>query len=274
MSHTPPEDIDLTGHAGLLIGSRWSPAADPTWVAVLAHGYGEHVGRYAWVADRLTADGAVVYAHDHVGHGRSEGERVLVEDFEAVVDDLHLLVERARGEHPGLPVVLVGHSMGGMIAARYTQRHPETLTATVLSGPVLGSWAATGLADLDEIPPTPIDITTLSRDDSVGQAYAEDELVWHGDFKRPTLVALARTLETINAGGRLAVPTLWLHGEDDALVPIGPSREGWEQIRGEGAQERSYPGARHEIFNEINRDEVLDDVFAFVHEHVRATTDR
>ncbi len=268
MSPIPPEDIDINGHDGLLIGSMWSPPGEPTWVAVLVHGYGEHVGRYAWVADRLTADGAVVYAHDHIGHGRSEGERVLVEDFEPVVDDLHLLVLRAREENPGLPVVLIAHSMGGMIGARYTQRHPEELTATVLSGPVLGSWEPTRLADLDEIPPTPIDPSALSRDEEVGEAYEQDELVWHGDFKRPTLKALAAELDTISAGGRLTVPTIWLHGEDDTVVPIGPTREGWEQIAAKDSSSRTYPGARHEIFNETNRDEVLGDVLAFVREQL------
>ena len=268
MSTIPPEDIDTQGHAGLLIGSQWSPPGDPTWVAVIAHGYGEHIGRYQWVAERLTADGAVVYGHDHVGHGRSEGERVLIEDFERVVDDLHLLVQRAHVEHPDLPLVLIGHSMGGMIAARYTQRHPETLTATVLSGPVLGSWEPTALADLDEIPPTPIDITTLSREPDVGRAYEADELVWHGDFKRPTLLALRTCLETITRGGRLTVPTIWLHGADDQLVPIDRSDEGWAHIAPDGAPSKRYPGARHEIFNETNREEVLDDVLAFVHEHI------
>ena len=268
MSSIPPEDIETQGHAGLLIGSLWSPPGPPSWVAVIAHGYGEHIGRYQWVADRLTSDGAVVYAHDHVGHGRSEGERVLVEDFEQVVDDLHLLVQRAHEEHPDLPLVLVGHSLGGMIAARYTQRHPEPLTATVLSGPVLGSWEPTGMAELDVIPSTPIDISALSREEDVGIAYEQDELVWHGDFKRPTLRATATTLETINRGGRLAVPTIWLHGEADEIVPIEPSREGWATIGPEGAPAKSYPGARHEIFNETTREEVLDDVLAFVHEHV------
>lgn len=268
MSSIPPEDIETDGHAGLLIGSLWSPPGDPTWVAVIAHGYGEHIGRYQWVADRLTSDGAVVYAHDHIGHGRSEGERVLIEDFEQVVDDLHLLVQRAHEDHPDLPVVLIGHSMGGMIAARYTQRHADALTATVLSGPVLGSWAATALADLDEIPPTPIDIATLSRDPDVGRTYEEDELVWHGDFKRPTLKALRATIEAINVGGHLRVPTIWLHGEDDQLVPIDPSSEGWAHIRPADGVAKSYPDARHEIFNETNREEVLDDVLGFVHEHV------
>ena len=138
----------------------------------------------------------------------------------------------------------------------------------MLSGPVLGSWEPTALADLDEIPPTPIDITTLSREPDVGRAYEADELVWHGDFKRPTLLALRACLETITAGGRLQVPTIWLHGADDQLVPIDRSDEGWAHIAPDGAPSKRYPGARHEIFNETNREEVLDDVLAFVHEHI------
>lgn len=268
MSSIPPDDIETHGHAGLLIGSMWSPPGDPTWVAVLAHGYGEHIGRYQWVADRLTSDGAVVYAHDHIGHGRSEGERVLIEYFEPVVDDLQMLVQRAHVEYPDLPLVLIGHSMGGMIAARHAQLYPDSLTALVLSGPVLGRWAPTEMADLDEIPPTPIDVTTLSRDPSVGAEYEVDELVWHGDFRRPTLKALATTITTINEGGRLTVPALWLHGEEDTLVPIENTRAGWAKIAPEGAPAKSYPGARHEIFNETNCDEVMDDVIAFAHEHL------
>ena len=258
------EEIEHTGHAGTLRGYRWQEG-DPRWVAVLVHGYGEHVGRYEHVARRLVADGAAVYGHDHVGHGRSDGERVLVADFEPVVDDVRLLVGRAREEHPGLPLVLVGHSMGGMIAARYLQRYPEDLVAGVLSGPVLGRWeAAEQLLAMDEIPSVPIDPSTLSRDPRVGEEYAADDLVWHGDFKRPTLAALAATTAAITAAGRLAVPTLWLHGEDDRLVPIEGTRAGWEAIRPEDGEEKSYPGARHEIFNETNRDEVLDDVVGFV----------
>ncbi len=264
-------DLELDGHAGVLRGTRWSDptGGDPTYVAVLVHGYGEHVGRYEHVADRLVADGAVVHALDHVGHGRSDGERVLIEDFEPVVADVHRLVERVRTEHPGLPVVLVGHSMGGLIGARHAQLHPADLACVVLSGPVLGSWApVTELLALEEIPPTPIDPSTLSRDPAVGTAYEADDLVWHGDFKRPTIAALLAAMKTLGAGGRLEVPTLWLHGESDQLVPIEATRAGWEAIRAEDGEERSFPDARHEIFNETNRDEVLDVALEFVHRHL------
>lgn len=239
---------------------------EPRYVALLCHGYGEHIGRYEHVADRLVAHGAIVHGVDHRGHGKSAGERVLIEDFEPVVEDFHVLDLAVRAQSPGLPVVLIGHSMGGMIAARYGQVHGDTLDALVLSGPVLGSWAVLPqLLALEEIPDTPIDVSTLSRDEAVGVAYAEDSLVWHGPFKRPTLQALSDTLDRIRDGGALGqLPTLWVHGEEDQLVPIEASRKGIEEIKGWRFRRETYPGARHEIFNETNRDQVLDDVTGFI----------
>jgi alpha-beta hydrolase superfamily lysophospholipase len=253
------------GHAGLRVARTW-PNADARYVALLCHGYGEHIGRYEHVADTLVGHGAVVHGVDHVGHGKSDGEPVLVDDFEPVVGDVHLLAEHARESDPGLPTVLVGHSMGGMIAARYAQRYGLELSALVLSGPVLGRWdAVTALLSMEEIPDTPIDPAMLSRDPTVGKAYADDPLVWHGRFRRTTLEALARCLDTINAGGDVGdLPTLWVHGEDDHLVPVAGTRSGIELLRGAHLTERVYPRARHEVFNETNRDEVLHDVLRFV----------
>lgn len=259
-------DWTLEGHGGRLVATTWEGDGVPAYVVLLAHGYGEHVGRYDAVAAALVARGAVVHAVDHVGHGRSEGERVLVADFESVVDDLHLVARRAREEHPGLPVVLVGHSMGGLIAARYAQRHGEDLAALVLSGPLVGTWEAAGaLLALPEMPDAPLDSGTLSRDAAVGAAYDSDPLVWHGPFKRPTIEAIERGLAAVLDGPPLGdLPLLWAHGEADALVPVDGSRGGIEHLKGERYVERIYPGARHEIFNEVNRDEVLADVTSFV----------
>jgi alpha-beta hydrolase superfamily lysophospholipase len=269
-------DLEYQGHAGRIVGRRWrdDSGAEPRYVALVVHGYGEHCGRYEHVAQRLVDDGAVVYAVDHVGHGRSEGERVLIDSFEEVAEDVHVLESLARGENPTLPVVLIGHSMGGLIAARYAQRWGDGLACIVLSGPVMGHWQPVeDLLALEEIPDVPIDPSTLSRDPSVGQAYVADELVWHGPFKRRTLEALDHAIRTINAAGRIEDPVLWIHGEDDQLVPMGGTRRGWNEVAGRTATSKSYPGARHEIFNETNRDEVLDDVVAFIHEHLPAGDD-
>ncbi|GAA4812675.1 lysophospholipase [Streptomyces ziwulingensis] len=255
----------LTGTRGRLAVHEW-PASHPRYVALLAHGYGEHAGRYEEVAGVLTAHGAAVYAPDHLGHGRSDGERVLIEDFEEVVTDLRAAADLARTAHPGPPLVLVGHSMGGLIAARYAQRHPGTLTALALSGPVIGDWELPRrLLALDEIPDIPIRPSALSRDPAVGASYAADPLVWHGPMKRPTLRAFVRTLETVAGGGDAGpVPLLWLHGDDDRLVPLPGSRPGVERLAGAELTTRIYPGARHEVFLETNRDEVLADLTGFL----------
>src|SRR5215212_6934337 len=147
----------IQGARGRVVVHEWRDA-DPRFVVLLSHGYGEHAGRYDHVARRLVEEGAAVYAPDHLGHGKSEGERAHVDDGEDFSADLHRVAERARAAHPGLPVVLVGHSMGGLIAARYAQKHPGELAALVLSGPAIGGAPELEmLLSLDPIPEIPID---------------------------------------------------------------------------------------------------------------------
>ncbi|HEV2785918.1 MAG TPA: alpha/beta fold hydrolase, partial [Solirubrobacteraceae bacterium] len=201
-----------------------------------------------------------------LGHGKSEGERAHVDDGEDYTADLHAVADRARAARPGLPVVLLGHSMGGLIATRFAQKHGEELAALVLSGPAIGgSPELELLLTLDPIPEVPIDPAILSRDASVGEAYMDDPLVYHGGFKRSTLQALVTAVQAVAAGPPLGdLPTLWIHGEEDQLVPLAATRDAIERIRGSRFEEHVYPGARHEVFNETNQDEVLDDVVAFV----------
>ena len=260
-----PDGFELAGTRGSIHVWTW-PGAEPRYVALIAHGYGEHARRYDHLAERLVADGAVVYAPDHRGHGRSEGERALVDDLESGVEDLHRVAERAAAEHPGLPAVLIGHSMGGLIAARYGQRFGDELGALVLSGPAVGrNPDLEGLLTMDPIPEVPIDPAVLSRDPAVGEAYAADPLVYHGPFRRETLEGLGAATAAVAEGGRLgAVPTLWIHGGDDALIPLVHTEPAVEAIAGERFERRIYPGARHEVFNETNRDEVIADVLAFI----------
>jgi alpha-beta hydrolase superfamily lysophospholipase len=253
------------GSQGMISACTW-PNPQARCVIVIAHGYGEHIGRYEHVAQRLVSAGASVWGLDHLGHGRSDGERTLVTNFECLVDDLHQLASLARQAHPALPIVLIGHSMGGMIAARYAQRFGHELAGLVLSGPAVGRLDAVNqLLALPQIPNAPIDPSVLSRDPAVGEAYAADPLVYHGPFRRPTVAAMHAALTTIDAGpGFGTLPTLWLHGSDDQLVPLAGARAGLARLRGAHFTECIYEGARHEVFNEINRDEVLSEVCNFI----------
>jgi alpha-beta hydrolase superfamily lysophospholipase len=257
-------DFEIEGRTGRVLVRVWE-SGEPRHIAVLSHGYGEHIGRYEHVADRLTEHGAVVYGPDHAGHGRSEGDRALVEDFSTIEEDLHAVIERAREQHPELPMVLIGHSMGGLIALAYAQRHPDELDALVLSGPAVAiNPALAPLLEMDEIPDIPIDPAILSRDPEVGRRYAEDELVYHGPFKKPTLIAMASAAQSIQRSPGLGeLPVLWMHGELDQLVPLDAVRPVVEGVGGR-LEVHVYPGAQHEIFNEVNKDEVLEHLTAFL----------
>jgi alpha-beta hydrolase superfamily lysophospholipase len=191
---------------------------------------------------------------------------VLIDDFEDVVSDLEAVAQRARADHPQLPLVLLGHSMGGIIATRFVQRGRERVDALVLSGPVIGGNPAfEALLDMDPIPEVPIPPEALSRDEAVGLAYANDPLVWHGPFKRVTLEALFAAIAAIADGPGLgALPTLWIHGEQDALAPLEQTRQAMMRLQPDRLEERVYPGAQHEVLNETNKDEVLADVKAFI----------
>jgi alpha-beta hydrolase superfamily lysophospholipase len=254
--------IELQGSEGRLSVRLWpNPAA--TRVVVLSHGYGEHVGRYEHVAAALVGRGAVVYGPDHMGHGESDGERVLIADFERAVDDLHAVVDLAREQHPGLPVVVVAHSMGGLIGTRYAQRYGDELAGLVLSAPSIGlapvlAPALVELPEGTEPPNEPIDPTVLSRDRSVGEDYANDPLVWHGGSKQKTLEGLQRANDAVDAGpGFGDLPVLYIHGELDELVPRSLAQPAVERLQGTDFTEEIVPEARHETFNELEKDETI-----------------
>ena len=259
------EEVEIEGSAGRLHVRVW-PNRSASFLALIAHGYGEHIGRYERVARRLLAEGAMVVGADHLGHGRSDGERALVTNGEDLTNDLRAVAERARSAHAELPVVLIGHSMGGLVATRFAQRFGSELAALVISGPIIGgNESIEALLEMDPIPEVPIDPAVLSRDPAVGAAYAADPLVYHGPFRRETLEALFAGVGSVAGGGSLGeLPTLWIHGTEDALAPIGPTREAVEAIRGSRFEQRIYEGAAHEVFNEVNREEVLDDVTSFI----------
>jgi alpha-beta hydrolase superfamily lysophospholipase len=257
--------IELRGRRGRIVVHRWSPNT-PRFVALVAHGYGEHAGRYAHVADRLVAEGADVYAPDFQGHGRSEGDRARFESVDDLADELNSVYEAARREHAGLPVVVIGHSLGGLISTRFVQRANPDLAALVLSGPVVGgNPQVEALLGMDPMPEVPIDPAILSRDTAVGEAYAADELVYHGGFHRGTLEAIfAGARATATAPGFGDLPTLWIHGEGDMLAPLDATTEAMRHLRGSNLEEHVYPGAQHEVLNEINKEEILDDVVRFL----------
>lgn len=259
-------EATFAGSEGQVFYRRWEPDVEPIGIVLVVHGYAEHGGRYGHVARALNRRGIVVYADDHLGHGRSEGERALITDFDHVVDDLHELASRARAEHPGRPLVLVGHSMGGLLSARLAQRSPDDVQGVAFCGAVIGDWQwARDVIEQAELPYIPFDPAALSRDPATGKSYAADPLVYHGQYKRGLLEAEVEALDAFaRDNDRLTMPVAVFHGTDDPFVPYERSVQAAHEMPTEDVTVRVYEGARHELLNEINRDEIIEELAAWI----------
>jgi alpha-beta hydrolase superfamily lysophospholipase len=155
--------------------------------------------------------------------------------------------------------------MGGLIATRYAQRHREDLAGLVLTGPAVGlSPVFEGWLAAPELPSDPIDVATLSRDPAVGEAYAADPLVWRGGWKRPTVEAFVAADKAIAEGpGFGDLPLLYIHGADDQLVPADLARPVIERLAGPNSELHVLDGARHEVLNEVDKEDTIGMVASF-----------
>jgi acylglycerol lipase len=233
----------------------WS-APRPRALLVLVHGLSEHSERYEHVGRYLAERGVTVYAHDHIGHGRSGGRRGWIESFEHFLDDTEQVHRLAMRENPGLPVFLLGHSMGGLIAAAYVLERlkPDFL---ILSGPAI--------VPLLNPSDRTIDASRLSKDRDVQKAYMEDPLVLRERVTDELFLRLADGVGLLpGRAAEVSVPTLLIHGGDDALCSAEGARMWLEGASSGDVTVKIYPGGRHEMLNETNKDEVLDDVWAWI----------
>jgi acylglycerol lipase len=281
---TAERESSFAGAGGLEIFWRaWLPDGDVRAVVVIAHGAGEHSGRYTHVAQRLVDEGYAVYAIEHRGHGRSQGSRALIDRIDNAVADLDKLVVAAGEADPGAPLFLLGHSMGGTIALSYALAHQQRLAGLVLSGPLAALEAvpapmrmtARTLSVLaPRAPLIAIDASLVSRDPSVVADYRADPLVHHGKLPARTVVELAGAIEAFpGAVGAITVPTLIMYGTDDGLCPPQGSVMLSERIGSSDTTLKAYQGLYHEILNEPERDQVLDDLCAWLSARVAQPAD-
>ncbi len=258
-----------------IVYDTWTPQGAPRAVVVLAHGLGEHARRYDHVARRFADAGLVTYALDHRGHGRSGGKRVLVRDISEYTADVDTLVSIATREHPGVKCVVLGHSMGGGIVFAYGVERPDNYDMMVLSGPTVAAQdqvsapmrlAAKVLGRIAPgLPVQELDAGAISRDAAVVAAYNADPLVYHGKIPAGIGRALLGVGETMpRRAPALTAPLLVVHGSDDRLVPVAGSRRLVECVGSTDVQLTVYPGLYHEVFNEPEREQVMDDVVAWI----------
>lgn len=258
---------EATSRDGVAQLVRHWEAEAPKANALVLHGIAEHSGRYEHVGSALAAAGYSTVAYDHHGHGRSGGRRGHVPGFDVFLDDVEDRLSELRAE--GLPVVLLGHSMGGLIAFRYAVTDRPQPDVLLLSGPALGAvvpaWQRIAAPILGRIAPrvfikSEFDGALLSTDPDVGFAYETDPLRVPGATARLGH-ELFEAMEYANAHiDRLRVPTLVVHGADDPIVPPHFS----EPIADRPLAQRTViEGMRHEVLNEPNWRETMDHLIAF-----------
>lgn len=249
-------------------------------VVVIAHGYGEHSGRYDHVAQRLVRQGYAVYAPDHNGHGRSEGTRGRI-SFADAVADLDQLIALAAERHPDLPIFLLGHSMGGALALRYALAHGDRLTGLILSGPLVqveGRPAAKLLgrflgAVAPGLPLTKLDPQLVSRDPDVVRAYVEDPLVFHRPLPAGTVAEFLNRAATLPGEvSAITAPTLLMYGTADGLCNPQGAVLVSERIGATDLTTIPYEGLYHEILNEPEQQRVLDDLSGWLAARTPAVT--
>lgn len=279
--------FDFDGLGGARIaGYRWTGAGPARMVVQLAHGMAEHARRYRPVVQRLVQAGAVVYANDHRGHGRTAGSFEALGDFgpggyDAMPEDMAILTRRARAERPGLPVILIGHSMGSFAAQAYVLDHSDLIDGLVLSGSTALDELVKARASFEtlnapfEPARTPFD--WLSRDEAQVDAYIADP--YCGFPARAEQVRspdMARRLADPEQLRRIDpdLPINLLAGDEDPLNGrLVHLRTLADRYRAAGVKDVSrdfYVGGRHEMFNETNRDEVIANLLAWIDRIVAA----
>lgn len=263
---------------GVQLFTRAWPVDQPRAAVALAHGYGEHSGRYEHIAARLNAEGYSVYTYDHRSHGHSPGTLGYIPSFERLVEDFGEFNRQLAGQlgHPA--EFVFGHSMGALVAALHVER-----TQPVLKGLVLSSGALKIAADvaplmqklgailsflLPKLPVLTLDPKGLSHDPAEVRAYETDPLVYHGRIQARTGHVMMKGIKEVSANAaRIHQPVLILHGTDDPIAACDGSRETHAAAASTDKTLKLYQGAYHEVFNDDQKDAFLQDVADWMNAH-------
>jgi len=272
----------LAGSDGTGIFYRHYRAESERACMVIAHGLGEHSGRYGNVVERLLPKGISVWVPDHRGHGQSGGQRGHVLNFAQYLTDLRETLDLATKDIPAeTPCFLLGHSMGGLIALYFAQRYPGQIDAVVASSPCLGmvieipaikkvlgsfmSYVWPGLSMSNEL-----DAAKISRDQNVVRAYEDDPLV-HDRVSARFFTELLAAMESVNLqASDLKVPVLMQVAGEDHLVNAESSRHFFNSLTVEDRTLLVYDDLYHEIYNapEKDKNRVLDDLVAWLEKRI------
>ncbi len=242
-------------------------------IAVIVHGLCEHHGRYDHLVKQFNDNQIGTYRFDHRGHGRSEGERAHLTSFHELLDDTHVIVEKAIAENPDVPVFLLGHSMGGFTVSLYGAKYPNQKLKGIITSGALVKDEIKLIASV----PKGLELTQALPNELGGGVCSVKEVVdWYGkdpyngkSFTPGLCYAICDGIEWFSKNiNTFKYPTLILHGEKDGLVSENDSIFLFKNIASTDRQIKIYGEMFHEIFNEYIKEEVIGDVVCWIHNRI------
>ncbi len=270
----------FNGYKGLqLYYQYWLPDKKPKAVLLVAHGLAEHSGRYKNLVDYFLPQGYAIYALDHRGHGKSEGQRSYVDNFNDYLIDLKTFYDMVRKENKDSRIFLFGHSLGATIAIAYAIKHQKELDGLIVSGatlvastsvsPALLAMAGLVSALAPKMGVTLLDSSAVSRDKAVVDAYVNDPLVFTGKIPARTGAELARMWKHLpEQMPTIKLPILIMHGFADRLADPRGSKLLYERVGSKDKTLKLYDNCYHEICNEPEREQVFADMNAWLTKHI------
>lgn len=258
---------------------QWLPEEDPKAILLVVHGLAEHSGRYMNVVNHFVPSGYAVYGLDHIGHGKSDGERVYVERFQDYIITLNAYVDMIRNWQPEKPLFMVGHSMGGLIGTAYLLESQHEFEGAVLSGPgvkvpdnisqtviVLGKILSMILPKAGILQ---LDSKGVSRDPAVVDAYVNDPLVYTGKITARLGAEMLKTMQKVtDNAAQIKLPLTIVQGGDDILIDPDGAQLLYDSVSSEDKSIKVYEGFYHEVFNEPEHEQVLSDVKKWIEAHL------
>lgn len=249
----------------------WLPDENAKAVLLIVHGLGEHSGRYMNVVNHFVPLGYAVYGLDHIGHGKSEGVREFVGQFSDFTDTLTMFYNMVTEWQGHKPVFIVGHSLGGLITAYYLLDCQDKFKGAVISAPAVkiddsvSQTTITMSKVLSRLVPKmgliALEANGISRDPEVVEAYVNDPLVFHGKTTaRLAAESLSAMLRVSKEAGKITLPFIVVQGAKDSIVDPSGAQMLYEKASSEDKTIKIYDGLYHEVFNEPDRDRVLQDV--------------
>lgn len=273
------------GHlAGGVFYRCWRGEGPVKALILLAHGLGEHCGRYQAFAEYFCQNDIAVVALDHIGHGASPGHRVHIRSFDDFLGPLEELRNLVDQWYPQVPCFLVGHSMGGLIAGRFLLDHQHRFAGAALSAAALQapeipsrlsmltirffSWCLPKMGALQ------LDANQVSRDPEVIKRYLSDPLVHNGKASARLVAQLFAAMQKVESEcGGITLPVLLMHGDADKMTPYRGSKAFYEGAGSTDKTLKIYTGLYHEIFNEPEQLHVMGDLRGWIEDRLSGTLD-